>query len=29
MDTKEFDKFAEEYQNLHAQNIKISGETPA
>lgn len=28
MDTKEFDKFAEEYQNLHAQNIKISGETP-
>lgn len=28
MDKKEFDKFAEEYQALHAQNIKISGEQP-
>lgn len=28
MDLKEFDKFAEEYENLHQQNIKISGEKP-
>lgn len=28
MDLKEFDKFAEEYEQLHQQNIKISGEKP-
>jgi ubiquinone/menaquinone biosynthesis C-methylase UbiE len=28
MDKAEFDKFADEYNALHAQNIAISGETP-
>jgi ubiquinone/menaquinone biosynthesis C-methylase UbiE len=28
MDTAEFDKFADEYQSIHARNIAISGETP-
>ena len=28
MDIKEFDKFAEEYLNLHRQNIRITGEGP-
>ncbi|MDR3495714.1 MAG: class I SAM-dependent methyltransferase [Ancalomicrobiaceae bacterium] len=28
MDAAEFDKFAEEYRQLHTQNIKASGETP-
>lgn len=28
MDKAEFDKFAEEYLNLHRQNIKLSGESP-
>lgn len=28
MDESEFDKFAEEYRNLHQTNIKASGETP-
>jgi ubiquinone/menaquinone biosynthesis C-methylase UbiE len=28
MDEKEFDRFADEYVNLHKQNIKISGESP-
>jgi len=28
MDTAEFDKFAEEYHDLHARNISISGENP-
>jgi SAM-dependent methyltransferase len=28
MNTAEFDKFAEEYRNLHAKNIAISGEDP-
>ncbi|WP_235024622.1 class I SAM-dependent methyltransferase [Caballeronia arvi] len=29
MDKAEFDTFADEYQSLHAQNISVSGETPA
>lgn len=28
MDKEEFDKFAEEYKQLHAKNIKASGESP-
>ncbi len=28
MDIAEFDKFAEEYRSLHAENIAITGETP-
>lgn len=28
MEEKEFDKFAQEYRNLHAQNIRYSGESP-
>lgn len=28
MDQAEFDKFAEEYRQIHAQNIKASGEAP-
>lgn len=28
MDKVEFDKFADEYRNLHSQNIRISGEQP-
>ncbi len=28
MDRAEFDKFADEFAALHAQNIKISGEDP-
>lgn len=28
MDEVEFDKFADEYRNLHAANIKLSGEDP-
>ena len=29
MNTSEFDQFAEEYEQLHAANIAITGETPA
>jgi len=29
MDETEFDKFAEEYHNLHAKNIKLTGEDPS
>lgn len=28
MDEAEFDRFAEEYQQIHARNIAVSGETP-
>jgi SAM-dependent methyltransferase len=28
METKEFDKFADEYYNLHSRNIRVSGEGP-
>lgn len=28
MNKQEFDKFADEYQNIHSQNIKLSGENP-
>ena len=28
MDEAEFDKFADEYRDLHAANIKLSGESP-
>ena len=28
MDEVEFDKFADEYRDLHAANIKLSGEDP-
>ena len=28
MDEVEFDKFADEYRALHAENIKLSGENP-
>ena len=28
MDVAEFDKFADEYHNLHQENIRITGETP-
>ncbi len=28
MDHAEFDKFAEEYRNLHADNVRLSGEDP-
>ena len=28
MDEAEFDKFADEYRNLHAANITLSGEDP-
>ena len=29
MDRAEFDRFADEYQHYHAQNIRISGESPS
>jgi ubiquinone/menaquinone biosynthesis C-methylase UbiE len=29
MDVSEFDKFADEYKSLHADNVRASGETPA
>ncbi len=28
MDVAEFDKFADEYHNLHQENIRITGENP-
>ena len=28
MDVAEFDKFADEYHNLHQENIRITGEKP-
>ena len=28
MEVAEFDKFADEYHNLHQENIRITGETP-
>ena len=28
METQDFDKFADEYHQVHSRNIVISGETP-